>query len=438
MITDWVDVPFDGPQTLAFRVSARRLAVLREGLRAAYERADGEALREAWRAHYPAYDERRRRLGWRVSAATIRGLLGELRTALDKVRRESAELHLIEDYLENLGRQLRRWEPLVDAAAYMDLAPGSFLGFATRARYQIRTFLAGGPAPLSIYWDSYGHDLETLLAPAAGPKAVECGEGITAEPAPPVGMIERTRDVQFFAVDFDYETRERVRLGERRGSDLTNLMWDEAVLADGTEVVVAMARDDATVAIRLEPQIELLVGPWVRSRGPGPFAAQPAGVRFLVDPAWDLLELYRAGAATNLAWRPPPWWFIEPTQIGEAISELSTVDPDRTGPLGSSGGRGHEGDLNDNDNDLDRDTYDGWYDDWGVERAGWLSWDEAKEVWWPRCRERARALLEEAAAAGDAVVFTRYWPEDQGTIVAPLDDDLGEPISNGPAVLAES
>lgn len=406
---DHVNVPFDGPQILAFAVPAQQLAALREASQAAYERGDGAPLRKTWESNLPAYSEQRRRVRWRVPRSTLLDALDGLRgavelvmsTPLAKVRRrlDIQRMPLPDpEQLERLRTQLGRWKQRLADVSHVDLDPPRWIRFATGLRYMLR---AWGMPRLSLYWGVWAGDLEAL---DAGPETLDPrGSDACGDVAAP-GSIERSRVKRFFR-----EVDGEGTITLTRDDQFENLMWDYAELADGETLPVAMARDDVYEAMSLRAQLELLVGPCVLSRGTGPFCPPPKCAKQFIDPDWNLLDLYRVGTTTDLAWQPPALWYIEPRDLEAALDELRT-----TKPVSKSAA-----------------TTVPWSRSWGRAHADWLSWRDARTHWWPRCRDRFATLLDESRRAGQAVLLVRYLPEDQGTLHSPVSDDLGQRVVVG-------
>lgn len=117
MLVSDVDVPFNAPHTLAFRAAGERFAALRDALRSACERGDGEALRACWRTSIGGYRAKRAQARWRVPAATLLELTDELQQACSKIEREPfAEAQPEPGDLEALRAQCKRIEQLTNSA----------------------------------------------------------------------------------------------------------------------------------------------------------------------------------------------------------------------------------------------------------------------------------------------------------------------------------
>jgi len=169
-------------------------------------------------------------------------------------------------------------------------------------------------------------------------------------------------------------------------------------------------------------QLEMLVGPYMPSRGPGPFLLPPTCAEPLVDAAEDDLG----------------FWFVHGSTLDDAIAELDgfseAIEKMRERAKGIplswkawlrvQAERGRCG----------RAQYEALLKEAGFAEWGsalppcWKAWHEVQSEWWPRCRERYERLLNDARAGGDAVVFTMSFPDDQGTITAPMSEDLGERV----------
>ncbi len=401
MITELVDVPCDVPQTLAFAVPAARFTALRDGLRDAYERGDGAALEAQWDASLAAFRADAARVRWRVPAATLAGLVREMITACDRV--VASESPPDEDDVAPVRAQELVWSRRAASATWFDLDPARWFRLVAPARIRLRSFLAGrSPAPMRIEWDWWGRQLAELeIAWDVDPGA----------DAPPWSHLERMRSVRFFLEDYDYATHESRRGREVSADDVENPLRDIAVLADGSETTPYDAWHTAELAMRLPGHLELLVGPHVRSRGPGPFLAPPSAARTIVDRSWRALPIFfrdDAGRRGGSSWNPPAWQFLDPADIARSIDEVTHAAPSWEWA-----------------EDL-ADVYDPDAEAWGRRKPPlWGAWADGLPEWWPRCRERYLGFLEEVRDRGDIAVFTSWTPDDQGTIVAPLDDDLG-------------
>jgi hypothetical protein len=405
-----VDVPFDGPQTLAFRAPGTRFEALRAALRAAFERGDGGPLRESWRASIDGYRAARANAAWRVPRATLLELVDELRRACARAERDAPVEGGLYDAapsdLEALRAACDRVERLARAADHLDLAPERWIPFVSKARHRVRPYASGvgGRRPLNYEWGSYAFALAELDQPGRdrGPTG-ECG---APDDGPAPGALERLRSVRYFLEDYDHETGESRRGAEVSARAIENVTRDPVVLADGTETTAYDAWDDARAATRLDDRLELLVGPFVASRGPGPFRGAPESARPVVDPSWELLEIFRAGHDPHVRWAPPPWWFLAGEDLDRELDELKTAEPSRAwfARLG--------------------DEY--YLEQWGAPMPpDWHDWAAVLSDCWPRCRDRYAALLDDARRAGDVVLLTYWVPDDQGTITSPLDDASG-------------
>lgn len=178
------------------------------------------------------------------------------------------------------------------------------------------------------------------------------------------------------------------------------------MLGDGTETTVYGAYMAGQDAMQLDAQVELLVGPFVLSKGPGPFRSVPAWTPSLLDPNWKLLEIYRSGFAEGWA---PRWWFLSGADIERAIDEMATAEASREGFDGV-------GDS---------------FETWGMPLPpDWQDWNAVVKGSWQRCRERYTALLSDARRDKDVVLLSYWVPDDQGTIHSPLDDTTGVLIAS--------
>jgi hypothetical protein len=318
-----------------------------------------------------------------VPRATLLELVDELRRACARAERDAPVEGGLYDAapgdLEALRAECERVERLARGAEHLDLAPERWIRFVCQARHRVRPYARGldGRRPLNFEWGSYAFALAELDRPGRDLDP-DAGDGATDQgPAP--GALERLRTVRYFLEDYDDATGESRRGAEVGARELENVTRDPVVLADGTETTAYDAWDQARTATRLEAQLELLVGPFVVSRGPGPFRGVPEGARRVVDPSWDLLEIFRAGHDPHLRWSPPSWWFLAGEDLDRAIDDAKTAEPTREWFAGLG------------------DSY--YLERWGAPLPpDWHDWAAVLAGWWPRCRERHAALLDEATS----------------------------------------
>jgi hypothetical protein len=400
-----VDVPYDGPQVLAYRAPADGVRALREALRIAFEHGDGTPLRQQWRRHIDGYRAERAATWWRVPRATLLELVDELRKACARAEQEGdpdGGDSLEPECRAALRAECDRWSEIAERAPCVDLAPDRWLPFITSCRFRARPYARGHAQrrPLAYEWERWASVLAELDRPH-GSRDPDSYMEHDGESAPP-GTLEVFRDVRYYLETFDPDTDESVRGPEISADELQNPMRDPVVLGDGTETVLMHAWDRALAMMRCRSHLELLVGPFVPSRGPGPFMPRASVAKGIVDSGWLFLDVFRHLPRAGFA---PGWLVIEPEDIASALDEI----PDEpTRELEEEVGGEHEREL------------------WGTAKApDWIEWEDAVRQWWPRCRERYVALLEEAQRAGDCVVMAGEAPDDQGTISTPLADDLG-------------
>lgn len=135
-------------------------------------------------------------------------------------------------------------------------------------------------------------------------------------------------------------------------------------------------REELRRRLNVDVLLEALVGPYVMSRGPGPFMDAPA----VSEPLEATGARVLAGAA-----------------VTEAIAETERATPSRAWWFP--------------DGEMAREIFDERYG--GGRHAQWMSWDAVQSEW-PRCRARFIALLEEARAKDEAVLLVPATISSQG------------------------
>jgi hypothetical protein len=368
VLTQRLEASCFAPQTMAFAAEAGDLLALREAMRAALERAEIGPLRALWQASSGAYKSAHENAKLRVPRETVARACDALEATWNGP--ESKDLNGLD------GIDVRGALARVRAACGESLAvhPERWFSFERAAAHILQR--GAGASGLHV-WMSANALAELLDGP---PPANALG---------PWGELSWVRAVRFFLEDSDEEVR---------AEDIRNITRDEARFPDPetgepARMPVLFACDEAARRCALVDILEALVGPYVPSEGPGPFLGPPAASLPLVDPAWDLLPLFRAvGSCFDFSRGAR---LLVGDALDEALREVSSAAPDRA-----------------------------WWGDFALElhdelyrrpREGtlWKHWDDALPEW-PLYRDRFLRLLRGARASGRGVLLVPGAFDDQG------------------------
>lgn len=400
-----VDVPHDGPQVLAFRVPAEPLAELRLALRTAYVDGDGEALARVWRQLVPSHRDELRRVRWRVPGETVRGLLQAMKDrcheALEVTAIRSRHGPAPEDDCLWVAEACEAQLAALSSRS-VDFAPSRWLFEALRIRFQLRAGWnpAEGHYPLNFQWAFWARWVEAFDQRST---AEDWGEELE-EPVDE-GLLSRVGKVEFLQTmvnprTFAVSVGEPITLEEAAEEHVDFLgNCNHLRFGDGETSSSMGTWEAACRAMRVPAMLESLVGPWVPSAGPGPFVPIPDAAEPLVSQSPQVLPLFRYGWARGEREAASWWWCLSGDGLGGALQAIPE-QPVRV------------------EHDHSPSDVDG-------EGFRWVSWEAAADSHWTLCRERWADLLADAQRSSDAILLTHWLPDDQGTRISPLEEDMG-------------
>ena len=385
------DVPFDGPQWLAWSVDAAALARLRTGMRRVVERGEVRVLDALWDDLVGAFRRDARGARWRVPVATLADLAALLREArsLDEV--DAPEL-------DGCIAMLRG---LVGDHARVDVNPKVWLSVPVLW------------ASLDRYFRNDGHDDATRVDALRFMACMQLrGVGELHALSSPLDLDDGTWSwldpVHGQGLDWVRGVRFREGGRELDADEVQNFMTAEAF---SSEALPADTPHSLRIVVhnraRVGDILRLMVGPFMRTQGPGPFVPMLEVAQPLEDPEWERLPLFRIPGAGGLSWRHPDAAFLEGDALLAAADEvLAWCPPFRWWK-----------------DEEDRSIYSHR----GHQSRGWQTLEGCEE-YWPASRDRFVALCRRAHSAGRAVLLHRELPGDQGPGWGALTARWGEKV----------
>jgi hypothetical protein len=364
MLHHRLDVAVYGPQTMAFVVDASAMERYCAALRRAV--GDGEAteLHALWREHAPRYFEARSRTRWRVPAPTLRALL------------DLGERHATDGSAERASiTRARDWLGTRD---HVDAAPDTwFVLEAARGR-----LVSDLLVPLWLH--ILAGELDALRAGI--PRLEE-------RPTGPRGDIAWAREIRQATDPRDGSVRALADLPD----------WSVAAIVDPPATLPAWVDSPRTAEAHAFEQLagadvlEVLVGPYRRSVGPGPFLPPPRAGVPIDDVHAPRLPLFAERHGEHGVMPIIDGRLLVGDAIDAALDEAHATEPGT-----------------------------GWWTAWDRERhlelgttaSGWRDLASVAADW-PRVRDRYVAALRDARRTGHAVVVVPARLDDQGPVAGP-------------------
>lgn len=356
VLTQRLDIPFYTNHLSAFAVQTERLVRFREAYRVALVEGQLDALRALWSE--VRVEHKSSCVRWRVDAE----LVSHLALVAIPLAAQS----------DRFKARLPELQALVDSAAtHHDIPPNHWFGLEGQAEAL----------------EELGHvrqtasTLDSLRAEVFVDRVLE----LTREETPawpglwPQGELSWVRDLRF-------ESRSGV------SGHIHNAATDRVVApASALEQLVDSpftALMKASSLIRPRVVLEgYCVGPFIESRGPGPFLPMPTAARPIEAPQWTRLPLFEGGLDSgHWAWPLCQDAFL----VGEGI-EATLKELDQTEP-----------------------TREHWAEDdtaLFLEQRGEAQWQRYLRDVWPGCRERFQELLESCRNEAHAVLLVNTRPD---------------------------
>jgi hypothetical protein len=258
MLTRRLDIPFNGPQLMAFPIRREPF----EAFAAAYDRAiidaDNRSLVDLWQVNARRYVEERARIGWRVPHATFQRMAQSVRDAKHVLEAPKCVLDLLTASLERAASHVTRGGEVRPAA-----------WFALEDAYL--ALLAKMSRVIDIYRDNALNQLIGALDALP-----TCQSELP--PVGPRGDLTTVRELRFRSEHGrDIAPEEVNAYRDTCSGPRTNAVHDRArpPPAPGSIYVIA-AIEHANASIAFDSVLETLVGPYRSSQGPGPFLGCPA------------------------------------------------------------------------------------------------------------------------------------------------------------------
>lgn len=327
MLIQGVDLPFRGPQVLAFALPWADLKALRGVLRLAMEAGDAAPLAALWTARLEHYRATAPGIRWQAPESELQ----ELAVGLREVQRLTQQGWPAGNPPPDAGTLEALQQTVQELLHSGDrVHPGPWFKGVPALRHRLKQTLQAGRPPARFTWAYHAHQLQSLTRPT----------GVQPTPS-----------------DFEeYWLEDWVRA------------WAE--LASGAKVETYLFPG----ILRIRSLLEMHVGPYVPSSGPGPFLDLPAQASPLLGRDWARSPGLR-GLGQDL--EDVAFFFLSPSQAAEVLSAL----PEQ--PLSRPPGWGLDGEPT---------------------QAPWLPYSGLGPEW-PRCRARYAALLERAAREELAVLL---------------------------------
>lgn len=351
MLLERFDVAVYGPQTMAFPAPREGVEALTAALAALYEIGDATPYRRLWDDLVPRHLAKASEARWIAPSKTLERFCEQARATLPRGVLEVAE-------------------PALDATR-------TWLGTRESFRTHPESWflLEHLQSYLEQEWTRMHPSLDALPDLLVRIRDERPPEGWLAS-APPL------EDLGWLRV-----YREVMDDGALRDDPAASVIpeWIE-------EPVDAL--DEVHRRSNLALVLAALVGPYVTSRGPGPFMGPLACSRRLEDPSWHWL---RATGTIADEGRVGDARVLDGSVLEDALRETERATPSRAwwGP----------------DGEITREIFDETYGTGA--RSPRLSW-EAVQSEWPRCQARFLTLLGDARAKGEAVLLVPATISSQG------------------------
>jgi hypothetical protein len=327
---------------MAFIVDPEDLLEFRGTLQALMERADADAWTKMWRKQWPAYAHRLKRVRWRVPKHLVQKIC-------DLV------LPLPGQPKPPILAELIRSEP-----STIDFCPNPWFAIADTAR-------------------SVGNALEDAGATPMAEPVINMKKGILADLLSewqPNGACQYKQidewDCSTVELGWVRQLRYRPEGSSEEFSKPTDLWTDTVIGFPGADFDVQPFRVIAEIrnALGFDGMLEALVGPFVLSRGPGPFLPIPAAASPIQNPSWNILPLFRETRLLDV-------WTLEAEEIAETLANIRHAKPDRD-----------------------------WHQAHDVRMVPKRVWEGLIKNEWPRLQARYIELLAEAQQFNRTVLFT--------------------------------
>lgn len=341
---------------MAFAVDTPSFTRLRAGLREVLERGLTRTLRSLWPDIVPAHDREWKRVRWRLPSDL---LLRWCRAVGAAGGRET------EEALAEVTAWLHQRPSAV-------MKPDLWLGLCHCSVEELRPRVEAGSL-------KNGDTLPDLLVQVAVSQLRE----LMDESPPEEDASSPECPIQ----DVAWVAGLRFKTGEagRMRAHVEGPTTDAVVIPDGVSFDTVRPESPCDVLAAVRDRVHLwhllmaLVGPYIRSRGPGPFLAPEALGHPIEDPTWCVLPLFevgRPGAAQHWRWPLLRAWYIPPGEADAVRRRVETARPSRA-----------------------------WHQRFNAAKVEPERWRTLVQTRWPHLRERFTDLLAEATHAGRTVVL---------------------------------